>query len=232
MRYFILVFFSFLSISGYTQNHKPPFSIVYQSGYIDLHDPIDIKCIKMPKGYHSVSQYEIIVTDEVAFVHHFNSAKERTEKYPGTKFGHGNIFTDFKNKIEYHQVYANQMDRRRYLIEKSFSAFQFDMYKDSIQVLGYTCYKAILQKDNYFTTIVWYTPALPYAVSNSGFTGLPGAVLAFERLSNTMRFVSIAKSIEQETRSVKKPTRGIPVTEKEYSELLKNIATPNSVTNQ
>lgn len=115
------------------------------------------------------------------------------------------------------------MDRRRYLIERSFPAFQFDLYKDSIKVLGYTCYKAVLQKDAYFTTIVWYTPYLPYPVSNSGFTGLPGAVLAFERLSNTMRFVSIAKSIEPETRRIKKPTKGIPVTEKEYSALLSQM---------
>lgn len=77
--------FLFLSVAVYTQHQKPPFSIVYKSGYIDLHDPVEIKFIKMPRGYHSVSHYEIIVTDELAFVHHFNSERERAEKSPGAK---------------------------------------------------------------------------------------------------------------------------------------------------
>lgn len=213
-----ILIFSCAVVNG--QYQQPPFSIIFQSGYMELSDPMDIRFVKMPKGYHPVSSYEIIVTDEIAFVHHFNSEKERKEKSPGSKFGHGNIFTDFKLQTEFHQVYANQIDRRRYLIERTFPAFQFDLLKDSIQVLGYTCYKAILQKDAYFLTTVWYSPAIPYPVSNNGFTGLPGAILAFERLSNGIRFVSIAKSIEPETRKIKKPTKGLPITEKEYAELL------------
>lgn len=222
MRYLIIVVAFFLKGTAYTQNLQPPFSIVYQSGYLSAGDPMDIQLLRIPKGYHPVSSYEIIVTNEAALVHHFGTEKERMGKSPGAKFGHGNIYTDFKNKREYHQIYANQLDRHRYLIEKSFPAFQFDLIKDSIHILGYTCYKAVLQKDPHFITTVWYTPAIPFSVSNNGFTGLPGAVLAFERVSNGVRFVSIARSVTSENRKIKKPAKGIPITANDYAELQKN----------
>lgn len=206
---------------------EKPFAIQFKSGYLALTDSLDAKRINMPKNFHPLKDYEIIVTENIAFVHFFESGKYRKEKKPGSKFQHDNIYTDFNLQKEYHQIQASHLDNRRLLVERDFPSLQFDLYSDSIKILGYTCYKAMPAKNNYFNSIVWYSPAIPYPVSKHGFSGLPGAILAIESFSHEIRNVSIATSIEVEHRIPQKPVKGYPISGKEYVELLNKLIPEN-----
>lgn len=64
------------------------------------------------------------------------------------------------------------------------------------------------------------TPQLSYSLSPNGFIGLPGLVLATERIYNGIRTATIAQSINPENRKLTKPTKGLPISQKEYDDLL------------
>lgn len=228
MRFIVSIFVCLLICRiGVAQLLEKPFAIQFKSGYLAIKDSLDVNMIAHPKKYHPLKDFEIIVTGDIAFVNFFDSEKDRKAKKLGMNFRHNNIYTDFKLQKEYHQIHVTQADNRRLLVERDFPSLQFDLYKDSIKILGYTCYKAMPIKNNYFNTIVWYTPAIPYPISKHGYSGLPGAILAIESFSHDIRYVSIASSIATENRVPQKPTKGYPISGKEYVEILNKIIPEN-----
>jgi GLPGLI family protein len=207
---------------------EKPFVIEYKSGYLALTDSLQVKLLIKPKKYHPLKDYEIIVTGDIAFVNFIESARDKNAKKLGTNFRHDNVFSDFSLQKEYHQIQRHELNNQRLLVERNFPALQFDLYQDSVKILGYTCYKAMPARNNYLNAVVWYTPQIPYPISKHGFTGLPGAILAMESFSHGIRYVSIASSIRPESRVPKKPTKGYPITGKEYVEMLNKVI-PESV---
>lgn len=221
-------FFLMICTNVDAQVVEKPFVIEYKSGYLSSTDSLQVRMLTMPKKYHPLNDYEIIVTGDVAFVNFFESKKDRNTKQPGTNFRNDNIYTDFNQQKEYHQIQRYELGNRRLLVERNFPALQFDLYQDSVKILGYTCYKAMPTNNNFLNTVVWYTSQIPYPVSKHGFSGLPGAILAIESFSHGIRYVSIASSIRSESRIPKKPTKGYPISGKEYVEMLNKVI-PESV---
>lgn len=221
------LFFLMICTSVDAQRIEKPFVIEYKSGYLALTDSLQVQLLTMPKKYHPLKDYEIIVTGDVAFVNFIESAKDKNAKKLGTNFRHDNIYSDFIQQKEYHQIQRHELNNQRLLVERNFPALQFDMYQDSIKILGYTCYKAMPAKNNYLNAVVWYTPQIPYPVSKHGFTGLPGAILAIESFSHGIRYVSIASSIRPESRIPTKPTKGYPISGKEYVEMMNKVIPEN-----
>jgi len=87
---------------------------------------------------------------------------------------------------------------------------QFDVLKDSMPILCYTCYKDVpVDRVQGFQTYFWYTPVLPYALSMYVFTGLPGLVLAYKKWNHQFRLLAIVNRIEPETRKLIKRNKGI-----------------------
>lgn len=206
---------------------EKPFVIEYKSGYLALTDSLQVKLLTMPKKYHPLKDYEIIVTGDIAFVNFFESKRDRNAKKIGANFRNNNTYTDFNLQKEYHQIQRHELNNQRLLVERNFPALQFDMYQDSIKILGYICYKAMPARNNYSNAVVWYTPQIPYPISKHGFTGLPGAILAIESFSHGIRYVSIASSIRPESRIPKKPTKGYPISGKEYVEMMNKLIPEN-----
>lgn len=206
---------------------EKPFVIEYKSGYLALTDSLQVKLLTMPKKYHPLKDYEIIVTGDIAFVNFFESKRDRNAKEIGSNFRNNNTYTDFNLQKEYHQIQRHELNNQRLLVERNFPALQFDMYQDSIKILGYICYKAMPARNNYSNAVVWYTPQIPYPISKHGFTGLPGAILAIESFSHGIRYVSIASSIRPESRIPKKPTKGYPISGKEYVEMMNKLIPEN-----
>ena len=217
------LFFTMICTSLDAQLLEKPFVIEYKSGYLALTDSLQVMLLTKPKKYHPLKDYEIIVRGDIAFVHFFESARDKNAKKLGANFRHDNIYSDFNLQKEYHQIQRHELGNQRLLVERNFPALQFDMYKDSIKILGYTCYKAMPARNNYLNTVVWYTPQIPYPISKLGFSGLPGAILALESFSHGIRYVSIASSIRPESRIIQKPTKGYPISEKEYVEMLNKV---------
>lgn len=221
------LFFLMICIKLDAQLLEKPFIIEYKSGYLALTDSLQVNLLTKPKKYHPLKDFEIIVTGDIAFVNFFESTRDRNAKKLGANFRNNNTYTDFSQQKEYHQIQRHELNNQRLLVERNFPALQFDMYQDSIKILGYTCYKAMPAKNNYLNAVVWYTPQIPYPVSKHGFTGLPGAILAIESFSHGIRYVSIASSIRPESRIPTKPTKGYPISGKEYVEMMNKVIPEN-----
>lgn len=221
------LFFLMICIKLDAQLLEKPFVIEYKSGYLALTDSLQVKLLTKPKKYHPLKDYEIIVTGDIAFVNFIESARDKNAKKLGTNFRHDNVYSDFSQQKEYHQIQRHELDNRRLLVERNFPELQFDLYQDSVKILGYTCYKAMPARNNYLNAVVWYTPQIPYPISKHGFTGLPGAILAIESFSHGIRYVSIASSIRPESRIPKKPTKGYPISGKEYVEMMNKVIPEN-----
>lgn len=219
MRIIGVVIFVFAYGVLIAQNYKPPFSVRYLSGYLDTKDSLHISGFLKKHRFHPMPNYELVVADTVAYIHLYQKERQRNENPLGSSFGSHNLYIDFKLQKEFRQ--SQPWNAGKYQVEASYRAQQFDLVKDSIQILGYTCYKAVLvdQTDD-AKTFFWYTPALVYPLSMYGFTGLPGLVLAYERRHRLFRQVIIAERIDPETRKLIKPKKGRPIGALEFEKLL------------
>jgi len=119
-------------------------------------------------------------------------------------------------------IYIEQKDLlgQTYLIEESSCYQEWDLVNEKKEILGYTCYKAILKnapKDAKITA--WYAPALPYQFGPTGYHGLPGLIL--ETIQNE-KLVVFAKEINLEDKDVwvLKPTTGIKTTQEKFNAIL------------
>lgn len=119
-------------------------------------------------------------------------------------------------------IYIEQKDLlgQTYLIEESGYYQEWDLINDKKEVLGYTCYKAILKnapKDSQITA--WYAPKLPYQFGPTGYHGLPGLIL--ETIQNG-KLVVFAKEINLKAEDVwvLKPTTGIKTTQEKFNAIL------------
>ena len=133
------LFFLMICIKLDAQLLEKPFIIEYKSGYLALTDSLQVKLLTKPKKYHPLKDYEIIVTGDIAFVNFIESARDKNAKKLGTNFRHDNVYSDFSQQKEYHQIQRHELDNRRLLVERNFPELQFDLYQDSIKILGYTC---------------------------------------------------------------------------------------------
>jgi GLPGLI family protein len=206
------------------QNQQPPFAVRYISGYLTDNDSLQISSYIKKHKFHPVPNYELVVTDTAAYIHAYQKERERNENPLGSVFRSHNLYIDFRLKKEFRQ--SQPWNAGRYQVEATYRAQQFDLLKDSMVILGYTCYKAVpVNKTQAEQTHFWYAPALPYAVSMYGFTGLPGLVLAQETWSHHIRLVIIAERIEPETRKLIKPKKGTPIGALEFERLLSDLRT-------
>lgn len=211
----------FLAVSLKAQTETRSLVVRYVSGYLELSDSLKVNLLKTPPLYHPINNYELSVTDSTAYVHHYLKEKERLQNSLGKGFKTNNAYFDLKDAREYRQYIPVYGDRRRYLVDGLFKVQQYDLLQDSINILGYTCYKAkLIYYEDRGKNYVWYTPQLSYPLSPNGFTGLPGLVLATERIYNGIRTATIAQSINPENRKLTKPTKGLPISQKEYDDLL------------
>ncbi|MGV3595018.1 MAG: hypothetical protein ACO1NK_07205 [Sediminibacterium sp.] len=145
------LFFLMICTSVDAQRIEKPFAIEYKSGYLALTDSLQVQLLTKPKKYHPLKDYEIIVTGDLAFVNFMESEKD---KNLGTNFRHDNIYSDFIQQKEYHQIQRDELNNQRLLVERNFPALQFDRYQDSIKIFGYTCYKAMPARNNYSNAVV------------------------------------------------------------------------------
>lgn len=217
---FLFLVFSFASSHAqYPQQPRKPFTVRYVSGYLTREDSLDIAAFIKNHPFHPVVNYELVVTDTAAYIHLYEKERERNENPLGSRFRPHNIYIDFIQQKEYRQ--SQPLNERRYQVETLYQARQFDLFKDSVTILGYTCYKAVpVNKVQGNETHYWYAPDLPYPVSMYGFTGLPGLVLATERWSHHIRSVSIAERIEAEKRTLVRPYKGTHIDAASFESLL------------
>lgn len=223
MRCLIFLIVFFISFQCIAQEFSRPFSVNYVSGYIGSKDSLQIKNFIKKHRYHGVLNHEITILDTAALIRPYMNEKQRSERIIGAGFRSHTIFVDLKNQRQYFQSKPSGLEK--FLVSENYRETQYDLKNDSISILGYTCYKAVVKTDDQHDTsrIMWYAPSLPYPIYFNGFTGLPGLVLANEFIKGQDRHVVIAKEIIPETRKIVKPFRGKQVSQQEFSKALESL---------
>ncbi|CAM1350532.1 GLPGLI family protein [Tenacibaculum insulae] len=96
---------------------------------------------------------------------------------------------------------------------------QWQITQEHKKIGGYVCYKAISKNNR----IVWFTPNIPLSFGPKDLNGLPGLILEVE-IGKISIVASEIVFKEISDKQIKKPTKGMPITEKEYSKKLREIA--------
>lgn len=90
----------------------------------------------------------------------------------------------------------------------------------------YTCYKAILKNDHEKVTnqeiTAWYTPEIPISFGPKGYGNLPGIILEL-RVGPVIYKATKIKINKDLKIDIKKPTKGIMISEFEFNKFLEGI---------
>lgn len=203
------------------QTIKPSFSVRYFHHFANANE--SIQNIKRKVKNFSAPSRELTVTDKSAFINHYNTERERKINPIGSKFRSHNGYYDAQTGIQYFQ--SEPWGMKKYLVVDSFPQIQFDLLKDSISIMGYTCYKAVqISEVQNRKATYWYATTLPYPYGPDGYTGLPGLTLAVDYNSRFgQRFFLIASLIEPEQRTVTNQPGGTLIQKAAFYELLKKL---------
>lgn len=221
MRTTLFLFALFVSVQSISQLALP-FSVKYFSGSIKSNDSLLIKNVSKKKS-GGLPNFEITILDTAALIRPYDRERERAETTIGSGFRSHTIFVDLKNQCQYFQ--SEPYGIEKFLVNENYRKTQYDLKNDSISILGYTCYKALIKTDDrhHSSSIMWYAPSLPYPISHDGFSGLPGLVLAVEYNNGQGRHVLIAKEIYTETRTIVKPFKGKQISQEAFFKALETL---------
>lgn len=222
MRSTLFLFVLVVALQSDAQQLQLPFSVKYFSGSIRSTDSLLIQNVGKKNGL-GLPNYEITILDTAALIRPYERERERAESMIGSGFRSHTIFVDLKNQYQYFQSEPLGLDK--FLVQEKYRQTAYDLINDSISVLGYTCYKAVLKAKpgNQTNSVMWYAPSLPYPISHLGFSGLPGLVLASETYNGKSRAVLIATEIKTEKRTIVKPFKGKPVTQETFFKALETL---------
>lgn len=132
--------------------------------------------------------------------------------------GDEEVYTSLESKD---QIIVKEVLGDSYLIKDSLRN-DWVLTSESKVINNYTCFKATRTiknvKDN-LEIMAWYCPELPYNFGPRGYAGLPGLILELTQKNITYKVESIRIKPESKY-DIKKPTKGIKITHKEFEKML------------
>tara|TARA_R110002033_G_scaffold77734_1_gene129229 strand:- start:821 stop:1576 length:756 start_codon:yes stop_codon:yes gene_type:complete len=104
-----------------------------------------------------------------------------------------------------------------FIIVSKFKEWQ--LTQETKKIAGYLCYKAIsiVKKIN---VVAWYCPQIPVSFGPKEYNGLPGLILELDNSSMYYRATKLILNPKEKV-IIKKPTKGIRVSQKEFNEMSK-----------
>lgn len=185
---------------------------------------------KTPPKFIRHLSYKLIANDSVALFKRDESMKNDTEfdnSYRiATRGGNGIYYKNRKKKIKLRQV---ETSGELFLIKYPYNEWNIELTSETKKIDKYTCYKAILMKDDYNSilkkkikvkAIVWYAPEIPLPFGPGGYDGLPGLVMEIERGGIYIVADSIKFTTNDSKNKILPPKGGIEVTAQEYNDKL------------
>lgn len=110
-----------------------------------------------------------------------------------------------------------------FIVNKKQKDFKWELYNETKEILGYTCYKAVSTEvklikgeNKTFYTIAWYAPALKYQIGPQNFGGLDGLILELTDKKRKFYCTEILSPEKTPMFILEKPTKGKVVTDEEY----------------
>lgn len=114
---------------------------------------------------------------------------------------------------------------KTYLIKEE--PLDWRIHNESKKIGKYTCYKAtaevinkaVIEEKIIWNTTVWFTPEIPVASGPRGYGGLPGLILEANFNDFIHFFVTKLDLSPKKEVKIKKPVKGISISEEEFIEL-------------
>ncbi len=164
----------------------------------------------------------------------------------GKSNGQGSIYKNTKDKKMIEDV---EQFSKRFLVGEDMEQPQWEMGTETKKIGQYTCYKAILVKEDknidwgsifsrnnqkkdstntkenkpdkkMLTVTAWYTPQIPVSTGPDTYYGLPGLILELNAGRTTMLCTEVAISTK-ELLEIEAPSKGKEVSRDEYNEIIK-----------
>ena len=165
----------------------------------------------------------------------------------GRSNGQGSIYKNTKDKKMIEDV---EQFSKRFLVSEDMEPSQWEMGTETKKIGQYTCYKAILVKEDknidwgsifsrrrnekkdstntkenkpvkkMLTVTAWYTPQIPVSTGPDTYYGLPGLILELNAGRTTMLCTEVAINT-QEALEIEAPNKGKEVSRDEYNKIVK-----------
>lgn len=133
----------------------------------------------------------------------------------------------YKNISENKSLRTESAFGKNFLISKELKKYNWEISKDSKEILGYEVRKAVAVIDSTTTAVAWYAPKLPYKNGPSDYQGLPGLILELEEINThgggVEKLVYTAQNIQvdKDQNPIKAPTKGNKITDADFQEFMK-----------
>lgn len=165
----------------------------------------------------------------------------------GPSFGGSSGGVEYKNTADKRFLTSKESFGKQFLIENSAEMPAWEMGSETKNIGNYTCYKATYVKKvtetfrmrpprpggedkeedkkdepkepKEITVTAWYTPQIPVSTGPEKYWGLPGLILELNEGNSTILCTEVVLNSKDKV-TIKEPTKGKKVTEKEYREIL------------
>lgn len=227
MKLIKLLFFLFLSLSGFAQQNQG--TIVYEQT-IDVHRQLtgERERFKQWAPKTITTQYQLKFNQkESMFTVYYNEDED-----PGSGGGRGRRWTSFfggsdgdmyRNFEDMRFVNSREFQGKRYLIKGDIEQTPWKVTGVTRDIGGYPCMQAIYDDTlEQRALTAWFTPTIPVAAGPGIYGQLPGLIMALDINNGEMVFRPVTISFEApETKDLEEPTKGKDVTDEEFETMLR-----------
>lgn len=145
-------------------------------------------------------------------------------KGPSILINHpGNFYKDLKTKS-----YINQKEffGKQFIIRDKLTPINWQKTGEVKMIGKYTCFKAIVKKNNTTSVVAWYTIDIPVSQGPGKYWGLPGLILEIQTEDMVYTCTKIELSQSNDI-VIKMPKKGKNISQKKFDKLF--ISTLNDI---
>lgn len=175
------------------------------------------------------SNYELIVDDNLSSFKYLEKISNEQPRGEGSiTVQMGSRGTIFKNTKDNEYLREAMLGTKSYLIQDSLRVFDWNISKETKNILGFETRKAVAVLDDKYGTKItaWYAPKLNFKTGPGDFWGLPGLILELEsgfEYEDGGNEGSIYKALSVEVLNdkvkVTAPSKGEKVNRQEFKDL-------------
>lgn len=220
MKNFLFSVIALFCITAYAQNQ-----IRVEYEMIPYYNPANTNMGMMNVVFLN-SNYELIVDDTLSSFNYLDKISNEQPPEEGTiSVQMGSRGTVFKNTAENIYLEEAALGPKNYLIQDSLKIFDWEISKESKNILGFETRKATVTLDDKHKTKItaWYAPRLNFKTGPEKFWGLPGLILelnsGFEYESGAnegFTYKALSIDVLKESVPITKPDKGEKVSYQEF----------------
>tara|TARA_R110000850_G_scaffold64030_3_gene144079 strand:+ start:464 stop:1156 length:693 start_codon:yes stop_codon:yes gene_type:complete len=132
----------------------------------------------------------------------------------------------FQNRLDNDTYYNINIANKEYVVKDSTKNKNWQLYSESKEIEGFTCYKAIKidfneRNQTSHERVAWYSPEIPMPYGPAGYGGLPGLILEIEVRNGFVYYISEIILNKQKDLELPKLKEGPEISPKEMVILMR-----------